>query len=135
MRKFDIRNINRVNSYEWSRCNNESRSNMWREMVVKYYGGKFEQVVANKALYWKWVEDSENQPRWIFIDPEGNEHSVSNFKRFCQEHNLDDSRMYDTYNGKRKHHKKWTVKKLYGVKSTATFRRDFGRNEPPPARS
>lgn len=135
MRKFDIRNINRVNSYEWSRCNNESRSHTWRDMVVKYFGGKFEQVVMNKGLYWKWEPAEGDQPRWIFTDPEGNEHQVSNFKGFCKENNLDNGRMYDTYTGKRKHHKKWTAKKLYGVESSATSRLNFGRNEEPPARS
>jgi len=136
MRKFDIRNINRVNSYEWTRCNNESRSFAWREMVSKYYGGSFVQEISNKGLYWKWLPPENGEiNRWVFIDPEGKEHVVSNFKGFCVENNLDDGRMYDTYYGKRKHHKKWTARKLHGTNLTGSYIKDFGRNDGPPARS
>ena len=136
MRKFDIRNINRIDSYEWSRCNNESRAPMWREAVAKYYGGSFSRKMVNKGVHWVWSppEDGEVN-RWIFIDPEGKEHMVSNFKGFCKENNLDDGRMYDTYNGKRKHHKKWTAKKLHGTGYTDSNIKNFGRNDGPPPRS
>lgn len=135
MRKFDIRNINRVNSYEWTRCNNEGKSSQWREMVTKYYGGTFSRQLINKTLQWVWKEpESGNINRWIFVDPEGIEHMVHNFKGFCKDNNLDDGRMYDTYTGKRKHHKKWVAKKLYGTGHSSSAK-DFGRNEGPPARS
>ena len=136
MRNFDIRNINRVNSYEWTRCNNESRSEMWRAMVVKYYGGSFSRQIVNKALQWVWNKrEGSDINRWIFIDPDGFEHMVVNFKGFCKENGLDDGRMYDTYTGKRNHHKKWKAKKLFGTQSKSTGTKDFGRSEGPPARS
>ncbi len=135
MRPFDIRNINRVNSYEWSRCNNESRSQYWRSYVEKYYGGTFEQIIQNKGICWKWVAPPDGElNRWVFTDPEGKEHLVSNFKGFCKENDLDDGRMYDTYYGKRKHHKKWKATKLYGTGRTESFIKNFGRNYGPPAR-
>lgn len=135
MRPFDIRNINRINSFEWSRCNNESRAPQWREYVKKYYGGEFVKVLKNKALYWEWVKSTEEEMnRWVFVDPEGKEHMVSNFRGFCKQNGLDDGRMYDTYTGKRNHHKKWTAKKLYGTGNLANAK-DFGRNDKPPARS
>lgn len=135
MRPFDIRNVNRVNSYEWSRCNNESRASHWREYVQKYYGGTFVKVLKNKALYWEWVKPNDEElNRWVFVDPEGVEHMVSNFRGFCKENNLDDGRMYDTYTGKRNHHKKWKARRLHGVEN-APNAKDFGRNQKPPARS
>jgi len=135
MRKFDIRNINRLNSYEWSRCNNESRAVQWRAMVEKYYGGRFIETIVNKSKQWIWKKpEDEPMNRWIFTDPEGIEHMVSNFKGFCKENNLDDGRMYDTYTGKRNHHKKWKARKLYGTGNNPQAK-DFGRSEGPPARS
>lgn len=135
MRPFDIRNINRVNSFEWSRCNNESRSPYWRDYVKKYYGGEFVKVLKNKSLYWEWVKSpDEEMNRWVFVDPEGKEHMVSNFRGFCKENGLDDGRMYDTYTGKRNHHKKWKARKLYGTGNFPNAK-NFGRNDTPPARS
>jgi hypothetical protein len=137
MRKFDIRNINTKNTYEWTRCNNDSRSIQWRGYVLKYYGGSFEQIIQNKGRYWKWVSPPKNEAnRWVFVDPEGKEHMVSNFNGFCKENKLDNGRMYDTYTGKRKHHKQWIAKKLYGVETPCkSNQKDFGRNYDPPARS
>lgn len=135
MRNFDIRNVNRLNSYEWSRCNNDSRSHQWRSFVEKYHGGHFIEEFVNKGKQWKWVKSEEEAiNRWIFVDPEGKEHMVSNFKGFCKENQLDDGRMYDTYTGKRNHHKKWKAKKLYGT-GNFPHSKNFGRNEGPPARS
>lgn len=134
MRQFDIRNINIRNTYEWTRCNNDGRSSIWRNNVLKYFGGDFVQVYENKSQCWKWVPPSKDEMnKWIFVGPDGNEHRVSNFKGFCKENNLDDGRMYDTYTGKRKHHKKWVARRLYGVESTGS--KDFGRNDFPQARS
>lgn len=136
MRPFDIRNVNRTNSYEWTRCNNESKALFWRNYVVNNYGGRFEHVRDGPRMIWKWISPPENEtPRWIFTDPEGKSHQVTNFKGFCKENLLDDGRMYDTYTGKRNHHKKWKATKLYGVESNATSIKSFGRDLGPPARS
>ena len=135
MRPFDIRNINRPNSFEGSRCNNDSRAPYWRKIICDQYGGEFVQDRMGKALVWVWKAPSEDeQAKWIFTDPEGNQHKVSNFVGFCKEHNLDDARMYNTYSGSRKHHKGWKATRLYGIEGKKNPR-DFGRNLPPPARS
>lgn len=135
MRPFDIRNINRVNSYEWARCNNDSRCIFWREWVCKTYGGEFIKGFVGKTSMWSWEQPKEEEMvKWVFIDKEGNEHRVSNFLKFCREHNLDDGKMYNTYTGSRNHHKGWKAVRLYGVEGRKNPR-DFGRNLPPPARS
>lgn len=135
MRPFDIRNVNRVNSFEWSRCNNESRAHVWREWVCKTYGGSFYRTFMGKTAVWAWKQPPDDEMiKWVFIDPEGNQHRVSNFKGFCTKHGLDDGCMYNTYTGKRKHHKGWKATRLYGIEGRNNPR-DFGRNLPPPARS
>ena len=135
MRPFDIRNINRVNSNEWTKCNNDSRSGNWRDWVLKYHGGEFVRGSIGKQHIWVWNEPKpEDEVKWIFVDPEGNEHKVGNFIGFCKEHNLDDARMYNTYTGSRKHHKGWKATRLYGVEGKKNAK-DFGRELPPPARS
>jgi hypothetical protein len=135
MRPFDIRNINRVNSNEWTKCNNDAKSPMWRSWVCENYGGEFERTNSGKTLVWSWKAPPEDeQIKWIFIDEEGNKHRVDKFKTFCRENNLDDARMYDTYTGKRKHHKGWKAIRLYGVEGRKNAL-DFGRELPPPARS
>ena len=135
MRPFDIRNVNRLNSNEWSKCNNDSRSPFWRDWVIKTYGGNFRRGFVGKMNAWLWDAPPENeQVKWIFTDKEGNEHRVSNFKGFCKQNDLSDGRMYDTYTGKRKSHKGWKAVRLYGIEGRKNVW-DFGRNLPPPARS
>jgi hypothetical protein len=135
MRPFDIRNINRLNSNEWTKCNDDSRSPYWRGWVVDRYGGKFIRGSIGKQHMWIWESPpAEEEVKWIFIDPDGKEHRVNNFVGFCKEHGLDDANMYNTYTGKRKHHKGWKVNRLYGIEGRKNPK-DFGRELPPPARS
>lgn len=136
MRPFDIRNVNRTNSYEWTRCNNESKAPFWRNYVVKNYGGDFQYVQEGARMVWKWNAPTKGEaPRWIFTDPEGNIHQVSNFNGFCKQNSLDNGRMYDTYTGKRKHHKNWKATKLYGADFSEMGNKNFRKDLGPPARS
>jgi len=48
---------------------------------------------------------------YIITDPEGNETKIENFSKFCRDHNLNKSAMYEVARGKRKHHKKYTCRK------------------------
>ncbi len=135
MRPFDIRNVNRVNSFEWSRCNNDAKANFWRDWVCKIYGGEFFRDRIGKTLVWSWKSPPDEEVvKWIFTHVDGTEKRISNFIGFCKENNLDDGRMYDTYTGKRKTHKGWKATRLYGIEGRVNPR-DFGRNLPPPARS
>ncbi len=47
---------------------------------------------------------------YIITTPTGDEIITNNLKQFCRENNLDDGHMYKVLRGKRKHHKKYTVK-------------------------
>lgn len=45
-----------------------------------------------------------------FVSPEGVLYeSITNLHRFSKERNLDSSQMVKVYNGKRNHHKGWTI--------------------------
>tara|TARA_R100001510_G_C7543518_1_gene130096 strand:+ start:23 stop:490 length:468 start_codon:yes stop_codon:yes gene_type:complete len=48
---------------------------------------------------------------YIITDPEGNETEIENFSKFCRDHKLNKSAMYEVARGKRKHHKKYTCRK------------------------
>lgn len=43
-----------------------------------------------------------------FINPAGERVIVTNFREFCEEHNLQKVKMYEVMAGKRPHHKDWT---------------------------
>jgi group I intron endonuclease len=47
-----------------------------------------------------------------FIDPDGNEYVEKGLKQFCKRFNLDPSNMAAVANGRLKHYKQWTCKKL-----------------------
>jgi hypothetical protein len=49
---------------------------------------------------------------WEFIDPQGNKHIVHNAAKFCNLHNLGKGAMCEVASGIRRHHKKWTCKKI-----------------------
>jgi hypothetical protein len=135
MRPFDIRNINTLNTYEWSRCNNDSKCHFWRTWVCQEYGGEFVPARVGKSSNWLWKSPPEEEmAKWVFYNPEGEKIKVSNFIGFCKKNNLDDARMYDTYTGKRKQHKGWKATRLYGIEGKKNPR-DFGRNLGRPARS
>lgn len=48
---------------------------------------------------------------YIITDPEGNETEIENFSKFCRDHKLNKSAMYEVARGKRKHHKKYKCRK------------------------
>ena len=48
---------------------------------------------------------------YIITDPEGNETEIENFSKFCRDHKLNKSAMYEVARGQRKHHKKYTCRK------------------------
>ena len=55
--------------------------------------------------------NSSQKGLYIITDPEGNETEIENFSKFCRDHNLNKSAMYEVARGKRKHHKKYTCRK------------------------
>ena len=69
--------INKRNTREWVKCNDDSKSNIWRESFISEHGGEF---VKNSG-FWEW--------RSIHIDEEQDYDNISNNRRifrYCVVH-------------------------------------------------
>ena len=110
---MNIANINKRNTREWVKVNEDSRSHLYRDDFVAKHGGKF--IYRGKRQGWFWVEKVDGPPvpkvNWVFIHPDGKEEIVENLSKFCRKHSLNKAAMYEVYNGKRNHHKKFKLKK------------------------
>lgn len=106
--------INKKGSQTWLLCNDNSKSQYFRNKFISENGGKF---VKNR--YWEWiVEKTEEEIKqeiidnskkfWIFNDASGKEYVVDNLTDFCNKHSLARQKMYDLMSGKRKTHKGFT---------------------------
>ena len=115
---MNLDNINKRNSREWIRVNEDSQAPRYREAIVQKYGGRF----YREGKEWKWtnhVITSESFPKlsirpktkWVFVNPDGKEELVENLSKFCRKHELNKAAMYEVYNGKRNHHKNFKLKK------------------------
>ena len=108
--------VNRRNTRDWIKCNDDSRAHVWRDKFVEEHGGQFVQEGRN----WKWeetkiVEDSrikQERKDFIFINSDGVEFLTDNFTKFCRNNDLNKSAMYKVMSGERTHHKGFTCKKL-----------------------
>ena len=49
--------------------------------------------------------------KWVVVDPNGEEETVVNLKRFARAHNLDNGALAAVADGKRKHHKGWSCRR------------------------
>lgn len=58
------------------------------------------------------ISKSNSATYYGFISPEGNSVVITNMKRFCIEHGLENANMYQLISGKRKQCKGWTYKIL-----------------------
>ena len=115
--------INLRNTREWVKCNEDSKSHMWRENFIKLHGGEFKET----GRYWRWMEIEEkvevqekpekivvaNQKQlYIFTEPNGREVITDNLSKFCRENKLNKSTIYLVMNGKRNHHKHFKCRKV-----------------------
>ena len=108
--------INRRNTRDWIKCNEDTKSGYWRDKFLEEHGGQFIQEGRN----WKWeetkiVEDSrikQERKEFIFINNDGVEFLTDNFTKFCRDNDLNKSAMYKVMSGERTHHKGFTCKKL-----------------------
>ena len=115
---MNINNINKKNSREWIKVNDDAQSHRNREAIVAKHGGRFFKV----GTEWKYASHAPKiksvipesvipKAKWIFIHPDGKEELVENLSKFCRKHELNKAAMYEVYNGKRNHHKNFKLKK------------------------
>ena len=108
--------INRRNTRDWIKCNDDSRAHVWRDRFIEEHGGQFVQDGRN----WRWeelkiIEDiriKQERKEFIFINKDGVEFLTDNFTKFCRKNDLNKSAMYKVMSGERNHHKGFTCRKL-----------------------
>jgi hypothetical protein len=121
---LSFNDVNIRGSFTWIKCNDDAKSGMFRDLFVNKHGGKFER----KNKYWEWspihteiINIDSSQPKetekeiknWIFKNTEGKEYKTQNILEFCKEHDLTRSSVYEVISGKRKHHKGFSLVKIY----------------------
>jgi len=106
--------VNKRNTRDWVKCNEDSKSTYWRNQFVKEHGGFFEQ----QGKQWLWKEQivdnriKQDRKEYIFINRDEVEFLTDNFTKFCRKNELNKSAMYKVLKGDRSHHKGFTVIKL-----------------------
>lgn len=92
--------VNRKHSFTWTRINDDSKKKMWKIKFLEQFGGEF----VKDGKYLTWVEKVE--PRKILVTkPDGTVDEVINFSKYCRDHELNKSAMYEVLKGSRKQHK------------------------------
>ena len=111
MKKEDV---NKKNTATWTKINDNSKSKKWKGVFIEEFGGEFVKISRTS---WEWREPEpkpEPKPetkRWIITQPDGTENEITNLSKYCKEHKLDDGAIYRVLNGKRSHHKGYTIRK------------------------
>jgi hypothetical protein len=106
--------VNKRNTRDWVKCNEDSRASHWRNVFIEEHGGVFEQ----EGRQWLWKENTvdtrkkQERKEYIFINKDGVEFLTDNFSKFCRQNDLNKSAMHQVRNGERNHHKGFTVTKL-----------------------
>ena len=132
--------VNIPNTMEWCKFNDNSKAGGFRQMFTITLQPSNTMMRPNQAqVHFSNKQDVVEQPEieydpkeafksrvtvdlekksefkqkslYIIVDPEGNETEIENFSKFCRDHNLNKSAMYEVARGKRKHHKKYTCRK------------------------
>jgi len=114
---LSFNDVNNRGTFTWTKCNDDAKSSIFREMFTKKHGGEF----VRKERHWEWnpsknqmiaIDAShpeekfeENAKTWIFKDSEDKEVKTQNILDFCKRHDLTRSSVYEVISGKRKHHK------------------------------
>lgn len=104
---YGPRDVNRKNSRCWVKINEDARKERHRTEFLNEFGGEFIDAGRRGYVFWQEIQGREKRA-FIFLDPEGNEIEVSNVEKFCRDHDLTKSAVYEVISGKRKHHKKYT---------------------------
>jgi hypothetical protein len=108
--------VNRRNTRDWIKCNEDTKSAYWRDKFVEEHGGQF----IHEGKIWRWEEQKiivdnrikQERKEYIFINKDGVEFLTDNFAKFCRKNELNKSAMHQVIKGDRRQHKGFTVTKL-----------------------
>jgi len=101
--------INRRNTREWVRCNDDSKAHIHRGAFISEHGGEF--VKCDGSWEWRNIH-IEEKSKYEFKDADGNITIVENLSKFCRQNELNKSAIHKVINGERTHHKGYTCRKL-----------------------
>jgi len=106
---MDKETVNIQNSRVWIKCNQDTRSNQWRNKFISEHGGEF--VTVGRS--WKWQNiHIEDKSKYELKDSDGKITIVENLSKFCRENELNKSAIHKVINGERTHHKGYTCRKI-----------------------
>ena len=109
--------VNRRNTKEWIKCNDNSKSHIHRQNFIEEHGGEF--VKNGKFYTWQNIHSSETheakdkKPLYEFKDKNGVTYLADNLMKFCRQYDLNKSAIYKVMNGERSHHKGFSCRKVY----------------------
>lgn len=92
--------VNIRNSFTWTKINDDARSSYWRNLFVNEHGGLF--TSENGKFVWAKTEEIR---KILVTKPDGTLDEVTNFAKYCREHDLNKGAMYEVIKGSRNHHK------------------------------
>jgi len=100
--------INRRNTREWVKCNDDSKSHIHREAFLSEHGGEF--VKSGGVWEWRNIHIDE-KTQYEFKDGDGNITIVENLSKFCRDNDLNKGAIHKVIKGERSHHKGYTCRK------------------------
>jgi len=120
---LSFNDVNKRGTVTWSRCNDDSKSSIFRKKFTDTHGGEFTRI----GKYWEWnpsasqMIDLDSKPSetpvqvfkteaksWIFLTPDKKVIKTQNIQEFCNINKLTRSSVYEVISGKRKQHKGYT---------------------------
>lgn len=119
---LSFNDVNNRGSFTWTKCNDDAKSHIFRQLFVNKHGGRFER----KDRYWEWnlsesqlinidASEPENDTiktkTWIFIK-DGNYVETQNILDFCKKNDLTRSSIYELIAGKKRQHKGYYFHKI-----------------------
>ena len=109
LRKEDV---NKINTFTWTKMNDDARKKSWRQQFVSQFGGYFEGELWKETITKPEPKPEVKETRKILvINPDGEVDTVENFTKYCRERELSRSAMYEVMKGLRKQHKGYRAKK------------------------
>ena len=101
--------INRKNTREWIKCNDDARSHINRESFISEHGGEF----VKSGRFWEWRSiHIDEKTKYEFEDADGKITIVENLSKFCRDNDLNKGAIHKVIKGERSHHKGYTCRKI-----------------------
>jgi len=101
--------INRRNTREWVKCNDDAKSHIHRESFISEHGGEF----IKSGRFWEWQNiHIDVKSKYELTDADGNITIVENLSKFCRQNDLNKGAIHKVINGERSHHKGYTCRKI-----------------------